>query len=59
MYDMITSAYLSSKSEVASLVRDECESTGTIFKGNYATNNESDFSSNDDVINKWKKILNQ
>ena len=46
MYDMVSSAYLSSKSEVASLVKDECESTGTNFKGNYATNNDSEFLTN-------------
>jgi len=57
MYDMVSSAYLSSKSEVASLVKDECESTGTNFKGNYATNNDSEFLTNKEIINKWKNIL--
>ena len=57
MYDMVSSVYLSSKSEVASLVKDECESTGTNFKGNYATNNDSEFLTNEDIINKWKNIL--
>lgn len=58
MYDMVNSVYLSSRSEVASLVKDECESTGTEFKGNFATNNDSKFISNEDIIDKWKKILN-
>lgn len=57
MYNMINYAYLSSKSEVASLVKDECESTGTIFKGNFATNNDSESISNSEIINKWVKIL--
>jgi glycosyltransferase involved in cell wall biosynthesis len=57
IYDMINYAYLSSKSEVASLVKDECESTGTIFKGNFATNNDSESITNSEIIEKWIKLL--
>jgi len=57
MYDMIGTAYLSSKSEVASLVKDECYSTGTEFKGNHATNNDTIDITNEEVISKWLKVL--
>ncbi len=57
MYDMIGTAYLSSKSEVASLVKDECFTTGTEFKGNHATNNDTIEMTNDEVIEKWIKVL--
>ena len=57
MYDMVESVYLSSKSEVASLVRDECHTTGTEFKGNFATEHNGENLTNDEVINKWKEIL--
>ena len=58
MYDMVEFVYLSSKSEVASLVKDECESTGTIFKGNFATDHDNTFITNQDIVDKWRKILN-
>jgi hypothetical protein len=57
MYDMIGTAYLSSKSEVASLVKDECYSTGTEFKGNHATNNDTVEMTNEEVVEKWIKVL--
>lgn len=57
MYDMVGTVYLSSKSEVASLVKDECYSTGTEFKGNHATNNDTVDMTNEDIISKWLKVL--
>lgn len=58
MYDMIGCVYHSSKSEVACLVKDECESTGTIFYGNEATDNPPNLLTNDEIIEKWVKALN-
>ena len=57
MYDMLGCVYLSSRSEVASLVKDECYSTGTEFRGNHATNNDTIEMTNEEVINKWLKLL--
>lgn len=57
MYDMIGCVYHSSKSEVACLVKDECELTGTIFNGNYATNNPPILLNNDEIIKEWEKLL--
>lgn len=57
MYDMIGCVYHSSKSEVACLVKDECETTGTPFFGNYATNNPPNLLSNDEIIKEWVKLL--
>jgi len=57
MYDMVGRVYLSSKSEVASLVKDECYSTGTIFYGNLATDNDGEDISNDEIIKRWVKLL--
>jgi hypothetical protein len=57
MYDMVESVYLSSNSEVASLVQDECYTTGTIFKGNEATEHDIINLNNKEIIEKWKKIL--
>ena len=57
MYDMLGCVYHSSKSEVACLVKDECESTGVVFKGNEATDNPPVLLTNDEIINKWLKIL--
>ncbi len=58
MYDMIGCVYHSSKSEVACLVKDECETTGTIFYGNESTDNPSNILTNDDIITKWVNALN-
>lgn len=58
MYDMIGRVYHSSISEVATLVKDECESTGTKFFGNEATNYTPINLSNDEIIQEWNKILN-
>jgi len=57
MYDMIDAVFLSSKSEVASLVKDECESTGTKFYGNEATDHDVKNLTNDEIIKEWIKIL--
>jgi len=57
MYDMIGCVYHSSKSEVACLVKDECESTGVLFNGNEATNNPPVLLNNEEIINEWIKIL--
>jgi len=58
MYDMIGCAYQSSKSEVACLVKDECETTGTIFHGNEATDNPPNLLTNEEIIEQWVKALN-
>jgi hypothetical protein len=57
MYDMIGCVYHSSKSEVACLVKDECESTGVIFNGNEATDNPPVTLTNDEIIIKWMRII--
>ena len=57
MYDMVSEIYLSSESEVASLVKDECESTGTVFNGNYATENDSKSLTNEEIMEEWIKVL--
>ena len=57
IYDMVDSVFLSSKSEVASLVKDECESTGTKFYGNVATDHDVKELTNDEIIKEWVKIL--
>ncbi len=57
MYDMIGRVYHSSISEVACLVKDECETTGTVFHGNNVTNNPPVLLSNKEIINEWVKLL--
>jgi hypothetical protein len=57
MYSMVDAVYLSSKSEVASLVKDECETNGTKFFGNHATNHDVIDLTNDEIIEKWVKVL--
>jgi len=58
MYDMIGRVYHSSMSEVATLVKDECELTNTKFFGNGATEYTPIIMSNDEILNSWLKILN-
>jgi len=58
VYDMVGAVFLSSKSEVASLVKDECETTGTKFYGNSATDHDVKELSNDEIIKEWIKLLN-
>lgn len=57
MYDMIGRVYHSSKGEVACLVKDECVSTGTKFFGNEETENTVSDLTNEEIINKWKEVL--
>jgi hypothetical protein len=57
MYSMVDAVYLSSKSEVASLVKDECETNGTKFFGNHATNHDVKDLTNDEIIKEWVKVL--
>jgi len=57
MYDMITDVYASSLSEVASLVKDECETTGTIFHGNEFIDHDGESITNDEIIKRWIKVL--
>ncbi len=57
MYDMINCVYHSSLSEVACLVKDECETTGIDFYGNSATGNQPSLLTNDEIIKEWVKIL--
>lgn len=57
IYDMVDAVFLSSKSEVASLVKDECESTGTKFYGNVATDHDVKDLTNDEIIKEWIKVL--
>jgi hypothetical protein len=57
MYDSIGCVYHSSKSEVACLVKDECETTGVVFNGNEATDNPPVLETNDEIINKWIELL--
>lgn len=57
MYDMIGCVYHSSISEVACLVKDECETTGVKFNGNPATNNPPNLLTNEEIIQEWVKIL--
>ena len=57
MYDMIGAVYLSSKSEVASLVKDECETNGTKFCGNGATDHDHKDITNKEIIKEWVKVL--
>jgi hypothetical protein len=59
MYDMIGCVYHSSKSEVATLVKDECETVGVIFNGNFATNNPPITMTNDEIINEWIKLIKE
>jgi hypothetical protein len=53
MYDMIGCVYHSSLSEVACLVKDECELTGTLFYGNESTDYVIEDLTNEQIINKW------
>ena len=58
MYDMIGSVYHSSISEVACLVKDECETTGVVFHGTDVTNNPPVLLDNEKIINKWIEVFN-
>jgi hypothetical protein len=55
IYSMVGKVYHSPKGEVASLVKDECYTTGTEFFGNEETANEVSTLTNDEVIELWRK----
>ena len=57
MYNMVSRVYLSSKREVASLVKDECETNGTEFFGNGATKHDTRDLSNCEIIEEWIRVL--
>ena len=57
MYSMVESVYLSSKSEVASLVKDECNTTGTKFIGTESTDHDGLNISNEEIIERWINLL--
>lgn len=57
IYDMVGRVYNSSLSEVATLVKDECETTGTQFFGLDSTSTPVSTFTNEEVINKWIKLL--
>ena len=59
MYNSISRVYHSSISECASLVKDECYSTGTKFFGNSTTDNEVSTLSNQEILDKWVKLFNE
>lgn len=57
IYSSIDRVYHSSVGEVASLVKDECYTTNTLFFGNEHTKNEVSTWTNDQIIDKWKEVL--
>ena len=57
MYDMIGRVYHSSKGEVACLVKDECWSTHTEFFGGEETENIVADMTNEEIIERWKTVL--
>jgi len=57
MYDMVGRVYLSSLSEVASLVRDECFITNTKFFGNAATEHNGEILTNEEIMKLWVNTL--
>jgi len=59
MYNRIGRVYHSSISEVASLVQDECDSTGTKFFGNDATIRNEVKLSNQEILDKWIKLFEE
>tara|TARA_R100000458_G_scaffold17345_3_gene15025 strand:- start:8139 stop:8936 length:798 start_codon:yes stop_codon:yes gene_type:complete len=57
IYSQIDVVYQSSKSECASLVSHECKALGIEFKGNKNIDKVTTLSSNSDILEKWKKVL--
>jgi hypothetical protein len=55
IYSLIDRVYHLSRGEVASLVKDECYATGTLFFGNENTDHEVSTLTNDQVIDMWRK----
>lgn len=57
MYSMIECVYQSSLSEVASLVKEECDMTGTKFNGNSYIDNDTESLSDNEIFKKWENLL--
>lgn len=57
IYSMVNAVYQSSLSEVASLVKEECEMTGTKFNGNSHIDNDTESLSDEEIFKKWKNLL--
>lgn len=57
IYDSIGRVYHSSKGEVACLVKDECYLTNTKFFGGPETENEVSTLTNEEIINKWRDLI--
>lgn len=57
MYDMVGRVYLSSISEVAPLVKQECSSTGTKFFGNSVTDSHDNSLNNEQILEKWIQLI--
>lgn len=57
MYDSVGRVYNSSLSEVASLVKDECKSTGTLFFGLESTDTKKLELSNKEILDKWETLF--
>lgn len=57
IYSGIGRVYHSSISEVACLIKGECEQTGTLFFGNNATAHSLTSLSNEEILTLWKKAL--
>ena len=57
IYSSIDTVFHSSNGEVASLVKDECATTGVKFFGNSSTDNMLSTMTNDEVISAWMREL--
>lgn len=58
IYNEISDVYLSSISETWSYIKKECDMTGKIFHGTDAVrDNFNNEMTNDEIINKWKEVL--
>lgn len=57
MYDSVDCVFHSSLGEVACLVKDECNTTNTLFYGNENTEHEVSKLTNDEIINKWIELF--
>ena len=55
IYDSVSDVYMSSNSENASFVADECFMTGTVFKGNSNVLEVTSIVSNEDVFKIWER----
>lgn len=57
MYSMVECVYQSSLSEVASLVKEECEMTETKFNGNSYIDNDAELLTDEEIFRNWKNLL--